>query len=147
MSTKYSSLYSNGKEVSASQYITELICSKKASSNGKELPQKFWELKEWGAYFRQQIVSANALLRIYDARAIIRALNNPKCFKVYSLRAPQLDAIIQEEERKLQEIAAQQAAAPKVVLADITAKPRPHQTKPNVFSKLREIDGEEEGRK
>ena len=44
--SKYPSRYSPNGWVHSAQYITELICEKKAKTEGKELPIKIWELKE-----------------------------------------------------------------------------------------------------
>lgn len=99
---KYPSKYSNGKTVSAAQYITELICEKKAKQDKKDLHYRFWTTKEWEMYYRNQISSAHKLLKKYNETAIIRGLNNPKSSKIYSLRAPHLLPIIEEEERILQ---------------------------------------------
>jgi hypothetical protein len=98
---KYPSKYSNGKEVSASQYITEIICEKKAKREGKDLHYRFWINKDWAAFYRNQIASANKLVKQYKELAIIKALNNPKAEKIYSLRAPHLIAIIEHEEKIL----------------------------------------------
>ena len=43
----YISKYSNGKEVSDAQYITEIICEKKAKREKKDLHYRFWLNKEW----------------------------------------------------------------------------------------------------
>jgi hypothetical protein len=53
-------------------------------------------------YYRNQIASANKLLLKYPAVAIVRALNNSKATKIYSLRAPHLLPIIDEEAIKLE---------------------------------------------
>lgn len=100
---KYPSKYSNGKSVSAAQYITEIICEKKAKQNNKDLHYRFWLTKEWELYYRNQISSAHKLLKKYNELAIIRGLNNPKSSKIYSLRAPHLLPIIEEEEVKLKQ--------------------------------------------
>ena len=42
MQNKYPSKYSNNKTVSAAQYITEIICEKKAKREGKDLHYIFW---------------------------------------------------------------------------------------------------------
>jgi hypothetical protein len=97
---KYKSKYSNS-EVTAAQYITELICEKLAQKKQTDLPQKFWTLPEWKRFFAQQVISANSLLKLYSATAIIRALRNKAAFGIYSLRAPHLDSIIELEETKL----------------------------------------------
>lgn len=99
---KYDSKYSNGKKVSAAQYITEIICEHYAKKNKLDLYYRFWTHKDWAAYYRNQIGTANKLLKKYDCKAIIRALNNPKSSRIYSLRAPHFPAIIESEERKLQ---------------------------------------------
>lgn len=99
---KYPSKYSNGKEVSAAQYITELICEKKAKKDSRDLHYRFWVNKEWEKYYRDQIASAHKLLKKYPEVAIIRALNNPQTSKIYSLRAPHLPPIIEQEVKKLE---------------------------------------------
>ena len=94
----YPSRYSNGKTVSAAQYITELICEHKANIEKLDLHYKFWTNKEWSKYYRDQIATANKLLKKYNPKAIIRALNDRKAEKIYSLRAPHLLAIIDHHE-------------------------------------------------
>lgn len=96
---KYISKYSNGKEVSSAQYITEIICENKARLDKKDLHYKFWTNKEWSAYYRNQIATANKLVQKYNEQAIIRALKNKKAQKIYSLRAPHLIAIIEQEQK------------------------------------------------
>jgi len=100
--TKYISKYSNNKEVSAAQYITEIICEHYAKKNKLDLHYRFWTHKDWASYYRNQIGTANKLLKKYDCRAIIRALNNPKSSKIYSLRAPHLVAIIESEQTRIE---------------------------------------------
>lgn len=99
---QYPSKYSNGKSVSAAQYITELICEKMAKKNRKDLHYRFWVSKEWEIYYRNQIASAHKLLSKYSDVAIVRALNNPKTDKIYSLRAPHLPAIIEQEQERFE---------------------------------------------
>lgn len=102
MAEKYPSKYSSGKQVSAAQYITELICERKAAMDKKDLHHRFWLNKEWSRFFRDQIASAHKLINKYGDRAVVRALNNKKAERIYSLRAPHLPGII-EYERKLLE--------------------------------------------
>lgn len=99
---KYPSRYSNGKSVSAAQYITELICENKAKINKEDIGFKFWTNKKWMKYYRDQIASANKLLAKYNEQAIIKALKTTKAEKIYSLRAPHLIAIIEEEQANLE---------------------------------------------
>lgn len=98
---KYISKYSNGKYVTAAQYITELICENKAKQDKKDLYFKFWTSKEWSLYYRNQIATANKLVKKYNPQAIIRALKTTQATKIYSLRAPHLIPIIEQESSAL----------------------------------------------
>jgi hypothetical protein len=86
--------------VSSYQYITELICEKKAQVEGKELPIKFWEIKEWKNFYRYQITIATSLVKKYGEEAVIEALRDKRCYKTYSLRAPFLKPIIEEHHKR-----------------------------------------------
>ncbi len=94
---KYISKYSNGKLVTPAQYITELICENKARLEKKDLHYKFWTNSSWSRFYRDQIATANKLVAKYPEKAIINALKNKKAEKIYSLRAPHLIAIIEQE--------------------------------------------------
>lgn len=99
-SKKYISKYSNDKLVSAAQYITEIICERKAAKDKQDLHYRFWLSKEWSKFFRNQIGSANKLLNQYSDKAIIAALLSSDGQKIYSLRAPHLpDMIVREQTR------------------------------------------------
>lgn len=100
-SKKYLSKYSNGKTVSAAQYITEMICEKKAKMDKKDLHYRFWVNPIWERFYRDQIASAHKLLKKYPEKAIIKALSSAKAEKIYSLRAPHLGAIIEHENELL----------------------------------------------
>jgi len=96
---KFISRYSNNKEVSAAQYIVELICEKKAKFEKKDLHYRFWVNKEWSAYYRNQIATANKLVKKYNPLAIVKALQDEKTSNTYSLRAPFLIPIIEHYEK------------------------------------------------
>lgn len=99
---KYISKYSNNKTVSAAQYITEIICENKARIFGKDLHYKFWTNKEWSKFYRDQIATANKLVKQYPEQAIINALRSDKASKIFSLRAPHLIPIIESEKIALE---------------------------------------------
>lgn len=99
---KYLSKYSNGKEVSAAQYITEIICEHKALLEKKDLHYRFWQSKEWSKFYRDQISSSHKLLKKYSAKAIIAALKDEKARRIFSLRAPFLPDIIKKHEKILE---------------------------------------------
>lgn len=140
MTKKYPSKYSNGKTVSAAQYITEIICEKRAKTLNKDIGFKFWTNKEWAAFYRNQISSANKLIKQYDEVAIIKALNNPQTSRIYSLRAPHLIAIIETEEQMLK-------SKNKKLTLDLERKESAtfnkkefSQNKKGIISKLKELD-------
>lgn len=137
---KYPSKYSNGKTVSAAQYITELICEKKAIIDKKDLYYRFWTNKEWSQFYKNQIASANKLLIKYSEIAIIRALSNAKASKIYSLRAPYLISIIMDEQKKLDQ-------ENKILTKNILRKDEVRYKDSNgsnkgILSKLKDIDNE-----
>jgi len=98
--SKYPSRYSPREWVHAAQYITELICEKKAKTENKELPLKFWELKEWLKFYRYQITLANKLIKEYGEHAVISALQDNRTWKTYSLRSPWLEKVVKEYKDK-----------------------------------------------
>lgn len=98
MASKYPSKYSNGKTVSPAQYITEIICENKAKLNKEDLHYRFWINKKWSSYYRNQIASANKLLLKYSPEAVVAALRSEQAKKIYSLRAPHLISIIEQQE-------------------------------------------------
>lgn len=136
---QYPSKYSNGKSVSAAQYITEIICEKKARLNKQDLYYRFWTNKEWEKFYRDQIASANKLLKKFSDTSIIRALNSSKTQKIYSLRAPFLIPIIEAEEKIFQsenkELSIDLNRPDKVVFGE-SKKQR------NIISKLKDLDNE-----
>jgi len=136
---KYPSKYSNGKTVSAAQYITEIICEKKAKTQKKDLHYRFWISKEWERYYKDQIASAHKLLKKYSDTAIIRGLNNPLAAKIYSLRAPHLPPIIEQEQYRLDQenntLSLSLERKDNVSFGNQT-------TKKTILSKLKDLDNE-----
>jgi hypothetical protein len=134
---KYPSRYSNGKDVSAAQYITELICEHRAQLNSIDLHYRFWVTKEWASYYRNQISSANKLLQKYHPRAVIKALNDARAAKIYSLRAPHLVSIIEQYQKSVEqentELTTDYDRKENVIHRKIT-------NKPNIISKLRDLE-------
>jgi len=148
LSNTYPSRYSPDKLVSAAQYITELICEKKAKVDSNDLPKQFWQLPKWAPFYRMQIVAANGLLKIYHPTAIIRALQSTKAYGIFSLRAPHLDAIIKEEQARFELAEKQRSQAVSTVKRNtLDSVPRPRQQKKSHLDRLREIDGEESSNK
>lgn len=134
---KYISKYFQDKKVTPAQFITEMICERKAKKDGDDLHHRFWLSTKWDKYFKNQIPAANKLCKQFPPRAIINALNTNAGLRIFSLRAPHLKPIIEQEEVKL---AAQNTEMRKNI--DRIDKPTytKHKTKDNIISKLRELD-------
>lgn len=96
--SRYPSLYSQDKFVTASQYIIELVCEKKAQLEKTDLPPQFWKLPAWQAFYKSQLRMCHKLLKEYDEKAVIKALRNKRAYKIKSLFAPWLVDIIKEEQ-------------------------------------------------
>lgn len=149
--SKYQSPYSNGKFVTAAQYIIEIVCEKKAKQSGTDLPAQFWKLPEWAAYYKQQLRKCHALLKKYNEKAIIQALRDNRTYKIYSLFAPWLEPIIIEYHKKIKVatvLEAKQAqsslATPEPYNINETPQIRQRLTRSKgVLDLLGEIDGEE----
>jgi hypothetical protein len=134
---KYHSKYSNGKSVSAAQYITELICENKAKKDRLDLHYRFWTTKSWEKYYKDQIASANKLIKKYTAKAIILALRSHEGQKIYSLRAPFLIPIIEKHQESIEK-------ENKVLTKNLDRKEktifRSNAPKKNIISKLEELE-------
>jgi hypothetical protein len=135
---KYPSRYSNEKFVSAAQYITEIICEKKAKIDKEDLHHRFWTNKKWSSFFRNQIATANQLVSKYGEKAVIRALKNPKTERIYSLRAPHLLPIIEQE---AEIVSKENSALTKSLERKENISHRQSANNPkNILSKLEDID-------
>ena len=137
MNNKFPSRYSNGKQVSAAQYITELICENKAKINKEDLSYKFWTTPKWEKYYRNQISSANKLIEKYNPLAIVKALKDSKAERIYSLRAPHLVAII---ERYQEEIDAMTKSFTLEIDRQTNKTYKKDKIQKNIISKIKEID-------
>lgn len=134
---KYPSKYSNGKTVSAAQYITEVLCENIAKKEKKDLHYRFWTTDYWKNKYKNQIHSAHKLLQNYSAEAICSALKDARARNIYSFRAPHLKPIIEEHEKII-------AQKNKTLTQDFDrsdkSKFRKEKKKTNIISRLEDID-------
>jgi len=135
----YPSRYSPRQWVHAAQYITELICEKKAKTENKELPFKFWETDAtWLKYYKYQIIIANRLLKKYGESVIIAAMHDKRMWNTYSLRNPFLESVIKEYANK-KEVADQIAQK---FQYDFSEKKtfKSNKNQKSIISKLRDLE-------
>lgn len=135
---KYPSKYSNGKTVTAAQFITEIICERLARKNKKDLHYRFWVSAEWEKQYKGQIGAANKLLAKYDAKDIIDALGSRDGLRIYSLRAPHLGSIIEQHIKSKPKTVIQ----PKIIDRNLLSKGiQSNSKKPkNILDILKDID-------
>lgn len=91
------------KQLTPAQWLAELMCERKAKSERKDLPVKFWDKKlypEWAKEWVKQAIIANRLLKKYSFEAIVAALKNPKALKIYSLGATKMLTPLIEQAQK-----------------------------------------------
>lgn len=131
------SKYSNGVKVSDAQYITEIICENYAKKNKKDLHYRFWLDKTWAKFYRSQIGTANKLLQKYSAKDIISALLSDEGRRIFSLRAPHLEDII-EKAAKINESKNQQIT--KEIDRNSLSKGYSQKSKKNLIDKLKELE-------
>lgn len=102
-STKYPSLFSPKKHVSAAQYISELVCHNNAQKNNIDLHDKFWNEQHWRSFYIWQIKHANTLLDKYEASVVIKFIQDSK---IWNLSAKWVDvelAKLQQNKPKVEE--------------------------------------------
>lgn len=81
----YQSRFGSGW-ITPAQWLAENMCSRKARSEGNDLPSKFWNGSDyWKGQLKLQLKHANDLLKEYDVSLIVEVLNKPEVKKVYSL--------------------------------------------------------------
>lgn len=137
MNNKFPSRYSNGKQVSAAQYITELICENKASIDKEDLHYRFWTTKKWSKYYRDQIAAANKLVKQYNPLAVVKALKDSKSSKIYSLRAPHLIGIIEQYQNQIDSMNQDFTLE---IDRNINKTYKKDKVQKNIKSKLKELD-------
>lgn len=143
--TPYESLYGAGW-ITPGQFLAESMCARKARSQKKTLPLKFWELEVWKREFALQARHVSGLLRLYSPEAIIRALRKPGGKNAYSFAAKWLDPLIAEEQRVIDSQKAKAAAEavkevePQVVVGKTGPRPE-FKSKSTPLDKLRALDG------
>lgn len=141
--SRYPSPSSPGVFVTAAQYIAELVCHKKAKANKTNLPIQFWKLDGWKEYFLYQLRLANQILKYYNEKAVIRALEDKRSYNTFSLKSPRLVPIFKEMQRQI-ELEQKTIVSVPVKEYNPIGKIRSTPSKRSLFDKLKEIDNGKE---
>jgi hypothetical protein len=137
---KFISRYSNNREVTPAQYVTELICEKRAKILKIDLHYRFWTNKEWSKFYRNQINTANKLVKKFNPISIVKALQDDRTQKIYSLRAPSLAAIIEEYDKSILKRNRDIAESSVEIDRDMNSEPRKFTFKKNIVSKIKDLE-------
>ena len=103
---------STGDYCTCAAYLAEMMCLRLAEhKNEGNLTHKFWNKKPWDWTFKQQLFTANSLIKRYGELAVVKAVNSPFLSKVFSLKnkrvVPEIKRqlkIIEEQANKKQEL-------------------------------------------
>ena len=94
-----------GQPCNAAQYIAEMVCLREAEKQNVGRPaHALWNTQKWQKKFQSQVTKAYQLLKKYEDKAIINALNSYQGKFIYSLRVKTLEKLIQKEQGKLDKI-------------------------------------------
>jgi hypothetical protein len=132
-----------GEYVMASQYIAEIIVSRKANKDGVKLEYKYWNNKDhkYHKQFKYQVSQAAILLKKYRCKAIVITLN--EMYWCFSLKNPKF--LKQLESRNAILLKSEEEARKRVIeVTDATAVSKPIVSNKTMLSRLRKINGKEE---
>ena len=139
--SSFQSIYGNGF-ITPAQYLTEALCFLVARQRSLNLPDRFWEDKEWAKFFRHQVTLANRLLKEYDIQAVLKALKDKRIKnKIRSLGARfMLDPVIKEYQREIDHQKSRPIQQTPKNPTDV--KPKKRTGNKSIISKLKDIDSE-----
>lgn len=66
--------------------LADIMCKRYGKKKGLETPEKYWSLPVWKVFFKEQVLAANRLLKIYPFEVILSTVNNERvkwCFTLY----------------------------------------------------------------
>jgi len=103
---------STGDHCTCASYLAEMMCLRLAEhKNEGNLTYKFWNKKPWDWTFKQQLFTANSLIKKYGELAVVKAVNSPSLSRVFSLKnkrvVPEIKRqlkVIEEQANKKQEL-------------------------------------------
>lgn len=133
---------STGDYCTCAAYLAEMMCLRLAEhKNEGNLTHKFWNKKPWDWTFKQQLFTANSLIKKYGELAVVKAVNSPFLSKVFSLKnkrvVPEIKRqlkIIEEQANKNQEL-------------DVKEKPTPRKKSYGKKTGLSKLRGLKDGKK
>lgn len=84
--------------------LAKLMVSRQIRKEGKVPFEGFWNDVKWKRKFQEQIIAANALLKVYSYIAMINVLKTKEGSWQYSLRVKSLHELFEVEQKRLKKI-------------------------------------------
>ena len=82
-------------------YLAEVAVTRHAKYLKIPLPVKFWNTDAWKKEYKQQIIAANSLLKLFEIEVILAVLNSKDGNWIYSLNQPKIIDLARREEARL----------------------------------------------
>jgi hypothetical protein len=131
-----------GQPCNAAQYIAEMVCIRKAEKENVGRPAyALWNTKTWKKEFQSQVTKGYQLLKKFDEKAIINALNSYRGKGIYSLRVKFLPDLIKKEQAKLDRIDSREIKEIAYKDTTLSTNKKPFGKK-SAISKLKDLDNE-----
>ena len=123
-------------------YLAELAVTRHANKLKVVLPFKFWNTDEWKKEYKQQIIAAHSLLKLFSIESILAALNSKDGNWIYSLNQPKIIDLAKQEEARLKMEIKINEQSQKLEYNPNNINKRPKsQGKDNILNKIRGLDG------
>lgn len=133
---------STGEYCTCASYLAEMMCLRLAEyKNEGNLTYKFWNKPPWNWTFKQQLFSANHLIKTYGEKAVVRAITEKKT--IFSLKNKRLITEIKKQLKLIEEETKQEKQE-----LEIKEKPTTRKKsygKKSSLNKLRGLNGKEKG--
>ncbi len=121
--------------------LVEIVLNRKALKQKRTLVDRFWNLPEWRSQYRQQIISAHSILKLFPLEAVVAALDCRDGNWIYSLSYPKLIELVKREQSRLEHEARILAAIKPIEYNPSNVDAVPKSTHiPTMRDKLRQLD-------
>lgn len=121
------------KEINTAKYLAEIAVLRMAKAKGVKLTLQLLKSPYWAKNYKNAIISAHSLLKVYRPDAIVNVFKN---FWSWSLRIKELHLAIKLEQEKLETKQEIIEASPEIVPSDTTSFRKNEQGKKSKLSKL-----------
>jgi len=133
---------STGDHCTCASYLAEMMCLRLAEhKNEGNLTYKFWNKKPWDWTFKQQLFTANSLIKKYGELAVVKAVSSPALSKVFSLKNQR---VVPEIKKQLKIIEEQSNNTQELDVKDKPESRKKSYGKKSGLNKLRGLNGKKE---